>query len=253
MNRFTRFPASLRAARSERHRLVRDWEFQNLEINLLTFRNSFMGGCCVNGSGCGASCDHGCWDACCPRFNLSWLAGFRFFRFDEYLQFASDRDDAVAFEGDDGELYYDADVQNELYGFQLGGDIEMFLCRRLSVSMGTRFGVFENYMEQRQQIGGSNGAAFVNDPNSPNFGRAYDFTSNEHDIAFLSQLEGGVNVYVTCNLRLTGGYRMLAANGVARTTDQIPYNFDDILGAADIDSRGCMVLHGAYAGLEFNY
>jgi hypothetical protein len=229
------------------HRVRRDWEFHNVEVNLLTFRNGFMGGC-----GCGPSIPSGCWDSCQPRVNLSFLAGFRFFRFDEYLQFASDNSETV-FDGDPDEVYYDVDVDNELYGIQIGGEAELFVTRRLSFSAGTKFGVFENNMEQRQLIAGANGAAVVNDPISPNFGQAYDITSSEEDVAVLGELETGVNVYLLHNLRATAGYRVLAISGVARTTDQIPYNFDDILGAREINTEGSMVLHGGYAGLEFNY
>jgi hypothetical protein len=234
---------------AQRHRVQRDWQFHNVEVNILSYRSVCYGG---NGASCGPRIGEGCYNGCGPRLNLSFLAGFRFFRFDEGLQFASDNGDTV-FTGAPDELFYDVDVKNELYGFQLGGDAEYFLARRLSVNGGTRFGVFENNMRQRQFIGGSNGTAFVNDPISPNFGQAYDITSTDDDIAFLGQIDAGANFYLTSNLRLTGGYRVLAASGVARAADQIPYNFDDLVGARDINTRGTMVLHGAYGGVEFNY
>lgn len=240
---------------AQAHRLTRDWEFHNLEVNLLTLRNAYHGGCGVNGAGCGPSLGGvglGHWDGCRPRLNLSWLAGFRFFRFDEDLQFASDNGDGV-FDGGLDEMYYDIDVENNLYGFQLGGDAEFYLTRRISLLGGTKFGVYGNHMRQRQSVGGAAGNAFVNDPASPNFGAEYDINSSEDAVAFLGELTAGGAFYLTDNLRLTGGYRVVAASGVARATEQIPYNFDDILGANDPNNNGTMILHGAFGGVEFNY
>jgi hypothetical protein len=113
--------------------------------------------------------------------------------------------------------------------------------------------VYENHIEQRQRVGNAAGAAFVNDPASPNFGLEYDIDSDEDTVAFLGELDLGAAFYATNNLRLTAGYRVVAASGVARADEQMPYNFDDILGATDPNDRGTMILHGAYGGVEFNY
>lgn len=241
---------------AQAHRLSRDWEFHNLEVNLLTVRNAYNGGCGVSGVGCGPSLGGlrglGCWDPCRPRLNVAWLAGFRYFRFDEELQFASDNGDAV-FDGGLDEMYYDVDVENNLYGFQLGAEAEYFLTRRLSVLANSKFGVYMNHIDQRQSVASPGGNAFVNDPASPNFGAEYDINSDEDTLAFLGEFDLGGAFYLTDNLRLTGGYRLVAASGVARAREQMPYNFDDILGATDPNDHDTMFLHGAYSGVEFNY
>ncbi len=167
-------------------------------------------------------------------------------------QSSSDPTDQV-FDGSPDELHYGVDVDNELYGFQLGADTEFFLTRRVSLRTTTKFGVYNNHMEQEQRVGGAQGSAWVNDPISPNNGLAYNVSSDDDDIAFLGELDAGANFYLTNNLRLTGGYRVVGATGIARAKDQIPYNFDDIVGARDINSDGTMILHGAYGGVEFNY
>lgn len=237
---------------AERHRLQRDWSIHNVELNLLTVRNLYGGGC-GSGAGCGPALGGlgmGC--GCGPRLNVTWVAGFRFFRFDESFLFSSDPTDQV-FDGSPDELHYGVDVDNELYGFQLGADTEFFLTRRVSLRTTTKFGVYNNHMEQEQRVGGAQGSAWVNDPISPNNGLAYNVSSDDDDIAFLGELDAGANFYLTNNLRLTGGYRVVGATGIARAKDQIPYNFDDIVGARDINSDGTMILHGAYGGVEFNY
>ena len=119
------------------HRLTCDWEFHNIELNVLTILNGYNGGCGVNGTGCGPrlgghGCG-GCGDCCCrPRMNVSWLAGFRYFRFDEDLIFASDDGDGV-FNGGLDEMAYNVEVENNLIGFQLGADTTTFVPGRSSL------------------------------------------------------------------------------------------------------------------------
>jgi hypothetical protein len=52
---------------------------------------------------------------------------------------------------------------------------------------------------------------------------------------------------------LRGGYRALAVTGIALPSAQIPNNFEDVFGVAQIDSNGSMILHGAFLGVEYNY
>ncbi len=142
---------------AQRHRLQRDWSIHNVELNLLTLRNLYgpdgYGMCAGCGPSFGALGSH-----CGPRLNVSWIAGFRFFRFDESFLFSSDPTDMV-FDGSPDELHYGVSVDNELYGFQLGADTEFFLTRRVSLRTTAKFGIYNNHMEQKQRVGGSEGAA----------------------------------------------------------------------------------------------
>ena len=101
------------------HRLRGGYEVHNAEINLLA------GG--FNGA---------YWDT---PVQFTWLAGFRYFRFDETLEFASDPTDTV-FTGAAPELFYSVDVENNLYGFQLGGNGLVYVTPRLGFELGTKFG-----------------------------------------------------------------------------------------------------------------
>jgi hypothetical protein len=100
------------------HRLRRNTELHNIELNhLWNFSNRGNGNCC-------------CVDPCSPCGNRGYgakpqwsfqaLAGFRYLRFNDSLEFASDPSDTM-FSGEVDELYYNIDVNNDLVGVQFGG------------------------------------------------------------------------------------------------------------------------------------
>ena len=72
-------------------------------------------------------------------------------------------------------------------------------------------------------------------------------------MAFLGELRAGVGLKLGCNWRVTGGYRVVGANCVALPENQLAYGrvtrrLDHL---KSIDNNDSLVLHGAYAGLEF--
>ena len=75
----------------------------------------------------------------------------------------------------------------------------------------------------------------------------------EDDIAYLGELRAGVGYKLSCRFRVVGGYRVVAASGVALPLDQIAYGrqFASPTVFDNINNNGQLVLHGAYAGLEF--
>jgi hypothetical protein len=222
-------PANLSTDAAQRHRLQADYEFHSAEINFL-----------------GGSSPYGAYGV--SRF--TWLGGFRYIRFDDSLQFASDPVDQT-FTGAAPELYYDVDVDNNLYGFQLGGRGEVFLAQRFSLDFGTKFGLFGNNINQTSRIGGSAGDAIIN--NGPFINQPFNVSSSTNTISFLGELKAGASYWVTNNWRVTGGYRALAITGVGLAADQIPMDLRGINDVHAIDADGSLILHGAYAGAEFTW
>ena len=55
------------------------------------------------------------------------------------------------------------------------------------------------------------------------------------------------------NWRLTGGYRALILSDVALPYGQIPYRFSDLQEVGNINSNDTLLLHGIFAGLEYNW
>jgi hypothetical protein len=106
------------------HRLRRENEIHNIEFNRLWQLSDFRD---------------------CSPWSFQALVGFRFFRFVDNLQFAADVSDATI-DGDADEFYYDIDVDNDLYGFQVVGLAERQCCRhsRWSLTFGAKVGAFVN-------------------------------------------------------------------------------------------------------------
>lgn len=183
------------------HRLQRESEIHNVEINLLRGLPADDGGCSP-------------WIFC-------GAAGFRYFRFEESLEFAADTVDTV-FTCDPNELYYNIDVENNLFGLQLGGAAERRVGERWSFSLGAKSGVFANSASADSRIGGAAGVATVN--NGPNDGLAWLVPADKVDVAFLGEVHAGLACRISQTWRVIGEYRALSASAVShcRRTRSIP-------------------------------
>jgi len=216
---------------AQRHRLRRDWEVHNLELNLWHMPFFVFN-----------DCDRG-------NAHFGCTVGFRYFSFDEYLQFATDQTGTVFGVDPEDELFYNIDVDNDLIGIQIGARGDYHLRRNLEFHAGMKAGLYNNHISHVSQIVGSNGAAYVG--GGPNVGQVFDVHSNKNDVALLGELELGVTWRITPRFSAIGGYRAVAVTGVALTTNQIPYNFAGINDVEDIDSNGSLILHGGYFGGQF--
>jgi hypothetical protein len=218
------------------HMLRRNYEFHNLEVNLL-------GSCC----GClNTSCCRG------PRLRCSWAIGARWFKFDEDFLFATSESNAN-FDWDADDVGYWIGVENDLFGGQWGGRLEYCLTPRLSIYAASKVGVYNNHMRLYQRVGTAADTALVNDPGGPNDGRAFNVRSSKNEVALLGEADLGLRYQMWRRWSVAAGYRAVGVTGVALSTNQIPHDFADIDGAADIDANGSMILHGGYARIEYNY
>ena len=224
------------------HQLSRNWDIRNIELNFL---HHTCCGTCGHAGKCGSKCG-----SCCNRWEVSMLGGFRHFRFDENFLFQSDEADAVI-DGSAEEVRYLIDLENRLYGCQLGCRADYYHGCKWGFHAAGKFGVYGNDIDHWSFIGGERGAAVVGA--GPNAGRAFDIRSNKTEVSFLSELDLGVSYRFSCRWRAHAGYRVVAISGIALTEEQVPVYFQDIDGVANIDSESSLVLHGGYAGLEFNY
>jgi opacity protein-like surface antigen len=142
-------------------------------------------------------------------------------------------------------------LDNNLVGFQVGGEGEFCLTPGLTLDFGTKFGIYGNRIQHFSQIGGAAGVATIN--NGPNLGRQFRVDNSKNDVSFLAELNLGAEYCLTDCWTLTGGYRAVAVTGVALPTNQI---YPDLRGIQDVEliaSNGSLILHGAYFGAEYNY
>ena len=182
----------------------------------------------------------------CSPWTVRGLAGFRFFNFSENFEFAADTVDTM-FTGSADELYYTIDVDNYLYGLQLGSYVER-ASGPWSATFGAKAGVFANDASAVSRIGGAAGTAIVN--NGPNIGRPWLVSASKTDVAFIGELRAGGARQLSLHWRATAEYRVMAVSGVALPTNQI---FHDLRGLQDVEllaTNGTLLLHGAFFGLE---
>lgn len=210
------------------HRIQRDFEFQNYEINWNTY---------LLPPGCGA-------------LQVQTIAGFRVFRFGETIDFGADTADTV-FTGAADEIHYNINVDNRLYGFQLGTRNEYRFSQRWSFTARILAGIFANDVYHQSRIGGAAGDAVVN--NGPNNGQAFNVSGSGTNLSLLGELDFGLMFRPTCNWQISGGYRAMGVSGLALASNQLYHDLRGVNDVQDIEVNGDLILHGGYFQLSYNY
>ncbi len=215
------------AAPAQAHRVRRNFEAHNVEINLI--RNPYR-------------------RTGCTHFEL--VGGFRYLKFDDSFSFASNLTSDTFGNDPVNELFYSIDMENHLYGFQIGGRLDHYLCSCLSINGGVKYGLYGNHIKHRQDLASGAGVLAVNGGGNP-----YQFDVSDDELAGLGELFTGLSYSITPCWKLTGGYRAIHACGVGLATSQIPRarGFRDRRLARAIDAENSLFLHGAYAGIEYNW
>lgn len=198
------------------------------------------------------------WDG--SRFQFSWLGGFRWFQFNERLIFGSLSGGGGAVPaagnfGDNGgasEAYLRINTNNDLVGFQLGGNADFHWGPRLRFFSTPKFGVYGNHMSQSTSIYTGNG---INALASPPGGVAgtYPLNASKNDVAILAQMDLGMKYQLTERWRVMTAYRIVAVSGVALSDHQVPADLSQYQFFQTIQSNGNLILHGGIFGLEANY
>lgn len=211
------------------HTLTRNTTINNIEFNMLS-----NGGCFTTRSG--------------GRASYEMMAGLRWFQFDESLNYQS----LSTFGGYPAELNYNSDVENDLFGLQVGGKTEYCLTNRLRFGVGTKVGLFNNNINVRQQfVDGAGGYSTLN--GGTYAGDDYNFSDEKNDIAFLGELDLNLYYHLSGRTRAVFGYRAVGVSGLALAADQIPDDFTDVDKNFRTNSNSALLLHGGHAGLEFCY
>jgi hypothetical protein len=221
-------PASVFFDNAREHRLRRDGEVHNVEINLVDFVTPVYG----------------------RDVQFQWLVGARFFKFDEFLQFASvSTGNEFGSAGGINEAYLDQDIENNLIGAQIGGRADWRVHRAWRLFAGTKIGVFANDINYDVRLYRGDGALATFEST----GNTFDLHAHETDVSLLAQLDLGVAWDFSKHWSANIGYRAVGVSGLALADDQIPAFLAAEDDWTDIDSNGSMILHGGFAGLEFRY
>ncbi len=199
--------------------LKRDDQVNNVEINW-----------CYNP--CAADCGCG--------LTSTWLAGFRYFRFDEDLLWTSVAGGFTYNEnGGADQANLEVRCKNDLAGFQVGNCLNWHFCNRCGVYLGTKFGIYGNEATTNSSLYSGSGVS------------GFAYSGHRDDVAFIGQADLGLNYNITCRWQATVGYRVVVATGLALSDNQIPFYLAGQDDFQDVKTNGDLVLHGAFAGVQY--
>jgi opacity protein-like surface antigen len=136
------------------------------------------------------------------------------------------------------EYFWNTNTKNNLYGFQIGADANIWEWGCFSIDGLVKAGVFCNHAEQTSTI---------IDTQITSSG-----SSSTNHTAFLGEIGLQCKYQVTCNLTLRAGYEALWIQGVALAPGQIQEsNF--ATEQFGINTNSGVFYHGATAGFEYNF
>ncbi len=246
------------------YRVRRNVEMQGIEVNLTSFglmgaqRAAAMcsqGACGSIGAslGIGNSCN-GYGGATGPlvratsgRVRVNTSHGFRWFQFNDEFEFAANIDGSGGYQATD--LYYNIDVENNLFGYQYGSMLTYCLNSRCNLGIGGKFGIYGNRAEMTQRMGTASGYAYETTMPS----EFVNTRSSDTVLAGLGEIDLGLGYRLNNAWTVRGGYRMLGAAGVATSTGSLDQDYSSVATTGGVYANDSLLLHGAYVGMNFNW
>jgi len=214
------------------HHTWRNYQVQDAEINAV--RNLFGGEC--------------------NRINVDFIAGFRWFRFQDGLLFGAQRqNDGTQYAGD--WFYFNDHITNDLFGGQIGFNASYRFADSWRVFITPVVGVFDNHMTldyNAYAIGSTTGTVYQASSQTytnPN----YPVHSTTDGFSFLTQVDVGLDWQITRHVATQLGYRVVAVTGIGLSDGQIPFYGNDTQAIADIHHNDSLIVHGAFGGLTFSW
>jgi len=221
------------------HQVTRETSIQNVEFNLLRLGRSGQ-----RNRGAGRTASH------------EYLVGFRYFRFDESVNYSAQVFRPGTIASDLSRSDYLNEVTNSLYGIQIGGRTEVGFLRRFSVIATTKAGFFNNTFTNNQNVnfsprGAATETAQILD--GPFSGQPFDTEGEDSDFAMIGEFDVGVTYQMLRNSRLRVGYRAIFVTDVALAVPQTETLFSDLNAVQSPTDNDDLFLQGGYIGAEFAF
>jgi len=196
------------------------------------------------------------WVGYTPKISGTFLAGARYTRIDEdfrFYTFGGQYD-----EGDPEWLKYDTDTENNLIGFQTGGDMWITIRQGLRIGGETKVGIYDNYHKVHTHIRASSDEGLDDDLFEG--GDDFDEKFRGNRVAFIGEASLDVVFDFFPSWSLRAGYEVLFANSLALAGNN--FNKGNIYTqetGADCppvrksfsNSNASALYHGAHLGLEY--
>jgi hypothetical protein len=213
------------------HRLTRQSETYNAEVNFL---RSVIAPCCET------------------PFQLNCLAGFRYFRLTDAITFGSRKGPDWGYSGGTEEAYLADRATNDLYGVQVGLDGSYALAPQWRLFCNAKFGIFDNHMQNTFSAYRGDGTA-ANPTAASEMTGTYPVHGSADAVSFMTELKMGLNWNFCRNVGAQIGYRVVTVSDVAFSDAQIPFYAVDIPELMCVKHNGDLILHGAFAGVTWNF
>ena len=172
--------------------------------------------------------------------------GFRWFQFEDSIDFAFDVDGRAGFTAND--IYDTTSTENDLFGYQFGSRLIYCLHNRVNLNVGGKFGVYGNRAEFRHRLGTQDQAAYLSA--MPDL--EIDYVTKDTVLSTLGEFDLGLGVRCTNAWTVRGGYRVIGVTGLA-SADNYSRDYSSEASASALHADTSLVLHGAYVGADFNF
>ncbi len=214
------FPAGQFFDNSPEHRIWRTDNVVNLEINFLEQQMYATPNFCT----------------------MTFLAGFRYFRFQEALTFGSVAfGDSFGQNGGADEAYLRSQCTNNLFGGQIGMLTNFALSPTWGFYLQPKVGAFANSITVRNQLYTGDGFS------------QFDIQSYKTAFSLLAELDIGTYYWLTPNCQIFAGWRVLGVSNLALGDNQfLPY-LADTAGYGTVKANGDLILTGGFAGVAFTF
>jgi hypothetical protein len=214
---------------ADQHLFCRTDEYHNVEVNVLCNAHSYDPTSCRQ-----------------PLIGMDWLMGFRYFRAEDSLKWQTLRMNGSWNTAADWATLNDR-LTNNLWGFQVGANADLRLSNCFKIFCNPRFGVYNNHIEQVFSLTRGDQVSA-----SGLLGN-YPVSSQVDKLSFLSEVSVGVDWKFAHCWSAQIGYRVIAATGMGLADHQIPFYLVDVPEIAHLDTNGHLILHGAFAGITYNF
>ena len=171
------------------------------------------------------------------RCQVTWLAGVRWFRFDENLLYSAVAGASTPTGSD--QAFMNFDCTNDLVGFQLGARCDWYVTQRFSLFVTPKFGFYGNHIQTQNRVYNGDDSYL------------YNLSQDTTGVSFLGEIDLGTSYQFSQHCRAFIGYKAIAVTGVALSDNQIPHYLAAEDELSQINKNGSLIVHGGFAGLEF--
>ena len=174
------------------------------------------------------------WVGMNPRVTGTWMAGFRYTRLSEDLNYTT--------VGTSGNASFATKVTNDLCGFQTGGDMWVTIRQGFRLGAQGKVGLYNNRIDSSKVIESSQLANTLTE------------VVKGDRAAFITEGNASVVWDIRPNISLRAGYDVLFLNTVALAADNFDFDNAPFLGGSRtpvLIEEGSALYHGGNIGLEY--